>query len=46
MPNQTHGLSVDVYGGLHKVLTMPANVLLAKFFCNVPLRLTLALCES
>ena len=31
------GLSVYVYGGLHKVLTSSATVLLAKQFCNVPL---------
>ena len=31
------GLSVYVHGGLHKVLTLPATVLLAKKqFCNVP----------
>ena len=40
--SQTYtGLSLFVYGGLHKVLTLPENVLLAKKkqLCNVPLTL-------
>jgi hypothetical protein len=28
--SETSGLSVYVYGGLHKVLTLPATVLLGK----------------
>ena len=32
------GLSVYVYDGLHKVLTLPATVVRKKQFCNVPIR--------
>ena len=31
------GLSVYVYGGLHKVLTLPATAFKQNQFCNVPL---------
>ena len=41
------GLSVYVYGGLHKMLTLPATVLLAKKqLYNVPLKALYTFCNN